>query len=72
MCFYINWKYTWNGNSFIYTALCFKLYGISKHFLQDPNFFMFCSSFKILIGRGKASHRDVSGDNVNLWDLGEL
>lgn len=50
----------------IYTALYFKLYKIFKYFLQDPNMFMFCSSFKIVIGREKASHRDASGNNVNL------
>lgn len=50
----------------IYTALYFKLYKIFKYFLQDPNMLMFCSSFTIAIGRGKASHRDASGNNVNL------
>lgn len=50
----------------IYTALYFKLYKIFKYFLQDPNMFMFCSSFKIVTGREKASHRDASGNNVNL------
>lgn len=56
MHFYISCKHPCKSSSFIYIALCFKLYRTSKHFLQDPNIFVFCSPLKILIGRGKISH----------------